>query len=170
MTLSTPQAIAIYEVYPRKVGKPVALQKIQAAIAKHGADFVLERTKKYAERWKELGTPMDKIPHPSTFFHQERFDDDLEAALPLPAARVNGHAPTVPIWQQIKATEALLETNRVALLKTPLPDQFHYTWKDGKSAAYDRDYKQAFEKRQALKQHRDTLNKRLAELREKLCA
>lgn len=62
----------IYEEYPRKVGKPVALRAIRRALATHTADFLLERTKLFAATY--TGDPQF-IPHPSTWFRQERFND-----------------------------------------------------------------------------------------------
>lgn len=66
---------AIYDAYPKKVGRPAALQKIARAIRK-GADpaRLLELTQKYAEAVK--GTDPQFIPHPATWFNQERFNDD----------------------------------------------------------------------------------------------
>lgn len=66
--------VEIYEAYPRKVAKPAALKAIRAAVIKHGGDHVLQRTKEYAQA--RVGQDPQFTPHPSTFFNQERFNDD----------------------------------------------------------------------------------------------
>lgn len=161
-----PQAEQIYQVYPRKVGKPAALPKIISGIIKHGFDVVKERTVAYAERVRMVGQPMALIPHPSTFFHQERFMDDLEAALPLPANVIKGP----PVWQKLKNTQALLESNKKELLRAHLPNQLQYEWVNGKNEKYDRDFRIAQLKRTKLKENIAALEKQLVELqREAAC-
>lgn len=71
------EACKIYDSYPRKVGKPAAIAKILAALKKESATHLLDRTKAFAAStasWPQA----DKcfIPHPSTWFHQERYNDD----------------------------------------------------------------------------------------------
>jgi len=73
----TSSAVAeqIYAAYPRKVGKPAALNAIRKQlVGGHcSAEFLLERTKTYAL----TQTPGDRFtPHPATWFNQERFNDD----------------------------------------------------------------------------------------------
>lgn len=63
----------IYSAYPKKVGKPFALKAIQKALEKHEAAFLLDRTKAYATA---RGSNLNFVPHPSTWFNQERFNDD----------------------------------------------------------------------------------------------
>lgn len=65
----------IYSVYPKKVGKPAALRAIQAAVKKHNAAMVLDKTKAFATRW---GSELKYCPNPSTWFNEERFLDDPE--------------------------------------------------------------------------------------------
>ena len=70
---------AIYAAYPRKVGKPAALKAIAAALrtAPTDADGLLKLTKMYAAAvatWQEHDKQF--VPHPSTWFRQERFKDD----------------------------------------------------------------------------------------------
>lgn len=69
------QAEAIYKEYPLKAAKPEALKAIRKAIEKAGFDHVLERTKAYATI-----RASDKafMPHPATWFNQERYNDDPE--------------------------------------------------------------------------------------------
>jgi hypothetical protein len=63
----------IYSAYPKKVGKPAALRAIRRALRKHSFEFLLERTQLFA---KTCNSPADFIPHPSTWFNQQRFNDD----------------------------------------------------------------------------------------------
>jgi hypothetical protein len=67
------QAEEIYAAYPRKVGHPAAIRAISKSLTKHPFNFILERTRLYAETYNG---PAQYIPHPSTFFRQERFADD----------------------------------------------------------------------------------------------
>ncbi len=67
------QAEEIYKKYPKKVGKPDAINAIKKAINKDGFKHVFERTELYA---KEYNGESRYIPHPSKFFNQERYNDD----------------------------------------------------------------------------------------------
>ena len=63
----------IYAVYPYKVARPVALRAIERALRKFPFAFLLERTQLFAQVRNG-----DKafMPNPSTWFNQERFNDD----------------------------------------------------------------------------------------------
>lgn len=65
----------IYKAYPRHIAVGAAKKSIINAI-KRGvtAEFLLERVKVYAKA-KE-GCDPQYIPHPSTWFNQERYNDD----------------------------------------------------------------------------------------------
>ena len=67
------QAAEVYAAYPLKVGKPAALRAIRSAIQKHGFEPVKAATEAYAA--VRAG---DKayLPHPATWFNQERYNDD----------------------------------------------------------------------------------------------
>ncbi len=67
------QAEEIYNIYPRKTGKPRAIQTIKMAINKYGFNHLIERTKLYAQLYN---SDRKYIPYPGTFFNQERFNDD----------------------------------------------------------------------------------------------
>jgi hypothetical protein len=77
----------IYQLYPVKVGKPDAIKKIVAALKGNTSDFLRERTHAYAAAVSGTDT---MIPHPATWFHQERFNDD-----PKTWARQNGKPKVV---------------------------------------------------------------------------
>ena len=68
------EAEIIYLAYPRKVGKPAAISKIMAALKTESPTHLLERTKLYAA--VVAGSDQQFIPHPSTWFHQQRYNDD----------------------------------------------------------------------------------------------
>lgn len=72
----------IYALYPLKVGKPTALKAIVKALKGYTSDFLRERTHAYANAVSGTDT---MIPHPSTWFNQERFNDD-----PKTWVRANG--------------------------------------------------------------------------------
>lgn len=80
-----PHAAAILNVYPRREGGEAALLSISKAIAQDGFDAVLEKTAEYASavaRWSH-GRKRDtdgksKIPMPSTWFNQRRYNDDTK--------------------------------------------------------------------------------------------
>lgn len=63
----------IYASYPHKVGRPVALKAIRKALRNFTFAFLLERTQAYA---KLRNGDKSFMPHPATWFNQERFNDD----------------------------------------------------------------------------------------------
>ena len=63
----------IYAAYPLKVGKPAALRAISKAMEKIEPVKLLELTKSY---FTKRNGDMSFVPHPSTWFNQERFNDD----------------------------------------------------------------------------------------------
>lgn len=73
--------ISIYEnfeifwnKYPKKVWKRLCFQKF-----KNIKDFknLFEWLDQYINKWKSEETPINYIPNPSTFLHQERFYDEI---------------------------------------------------------------------------------------------
>ena len=77
------QAITIYEAYPRKAARQEALKAIEKQLGKKGFDYLLDRTKAYAQAMK--GKDQQYIPHPATWFNGARFDEPLEAWRPKPS-------------------------------------------------------------------------------------
>src|SRR5678816_2951399 len=77
----SPEAQAIYEAYPLKVGKPAALKVIQKLISS-GVDpaYLLARTKAFATA--RAGNK-DYLPHPATWFRQARYQDDPSTWVPM---------------------------------------------------------------------------------------
>lgn len=72
--VSSAEAEAIYALYPRKIGKPRALQSIGRALKKTSLVMLKERTALYAR--SVFGQDTQFIPHPATWFNQERYNDD----------------------------------------------------------------------------------------------
>ncbi|MBS0328259.1 MAG: hypothetical protein JSR30_00270 [Proteobacteria bacterium] len=69
----------VYDAYPRHVGPRAAVTAIEKAMKRQklSADALLEITLKYAAAvalWPE--SDREYIPHPATFFNQDRFLDD----------------------------------------------------------------------------------------------
>lgn len=64
----------IYAEYPRKVAKPEALKAIAKALTKTPFTDLMAKTRAYAQSC--VGKDPQYIPHPSTWFNQERFNDD----------------------------------------------------------------------------------------------
>ena len=69
------QAEELYSAYPRKEGRGDALKAIEKALTKQPFDYLLKRVKLFADL-KTPWTPKDKLPHPATWFNQERWADD----------------------------------------------------------------------------------------------
>jgi len=71
----------IYQAFPRHVGKKAAHLSIKKALLKISAGALLEKVKLYANSPKVAGLmrsgQRDKIPHPTTWFNQERWVDDI---------------------------------------------------------------------------------------------
>jgi hypothetical protein len=67
------QAAVIYEAYPLKKARPVALRAIAKALQSHSFEFLLERTEAYN---RARNGDMHCVPNPSTWFNQCRFNDD----------------------------------------------------------------------------------------------
>lgn len=156
MLISTPEIIAIYESYPRKVAKPKALKAIFCAVAKDGYEHVKKMTEEFTVAFQSSGKSLEFIPYPATFFNQERYNDDFSAVFPPPSTP--NTTQSVPIWQRIKATEAAL----AALQKTEpaIPS----VWLTSK-AKYDQAVELArpwYSRRKQLKALLEELNQQLA--------
>ena len=64
-----------YELYPRKIGKPKALDKFEGISNDHKLEDIIKGTKNWCNYWKNSNTETKFIPHPTTFLSQERFMD-----------------------------------------------------------------------------------------------
>lgn len=68
------QAEEIYSAYPKKVARPSAIKAIKKAVAQFGYEFILQKTKSYAQ--VRAGQDVQFTPHPATWFNGHRFNDD----------------------------------------------------------------------------------------------
>jgi len=69
-----PKVLAIYKEYPRQEGRKVALVAIAKALKEVSHSELLSKVKLYAI--SVAGIDKTKIPHPTTWFNQGRWDDD----------------------------------------------------------------------------------------------
>ena len=74
------QAEIIYKTYPKHVAKPPALKAIVKALAKLPFEELLAKTKAYAEHCRRTDKEQQFIPHPSTWFNGDQFNDALPVA------------------------------------------------------------------------------------------
>lgn len=65
---------AIYAEYPKKVSKPQALRAIRKALKSTDPEFLLNKTKAYADA-RDCADPQF-TPNPATWFNGERYNDD----------------------------------------------------------------------------------------------
>ena len=84
--------LMIYEAYPLKAGKPAALLKIRKALEKIEPEKLLGITRAFAA---SIGNDKEFCPHPATWFHQERFNDDPTTWRRNTAASGNGIADRI---------------------------------------------------------------------------
>lgn len=79
----SPEIVAIYKAYPRKVGRPVALKAIIRAIQRIKKDdpgidainWLADKTREYAQYVEAVEIEEQFIPHPATYYNQERYSD-----------------------------------------------------------------------------------------------
>lgn len=67
------EATAVYAAYPRKVGRPAAIKAIIRALDKMPFKELLKAVEAYAA--EQVGKDPQYIPHPTTWFNQERWAD-----------------------------------------------------------------------------------------------
>lgn len=74
------QCEAIYAEYPRKQGRAGAIKAIEKALKSATFEHLRDRTRAYAEATRSWNDhDRGYIPHPETWFHDERYDDDPQA-------------------------------------------------------------------------------------------
>lgn len=64
----------VYTLYPRKVGKPSAIKAIIRASKETDFPVLCEKTEAYSKAC--IGKDPQYIPHPATWFNQQRYNDD----------------------------------------------------------------------------------------------
>lgn len=73
---SAEEAEKLYEAYPRKKARPVAIRAILSALKKAPFSELMAAVNKFAR--DSAGTQPKYIPHPATWFNQERWKDSLD--------------------------------------------------------------------------------------------
>ena len=81
-----PRALEVYNAYPLKVARPAALKAIVRALEAIPFEDLLAKTKAYAAA---RGADLAFVPHPATWFNQQRYNDD-------PATWRRNDAPAKP--------------------------------------------------------------------------
>ncbi len=71
------QAEAIYQAYPKHVGKTAALKAITKVMRKVPHEILLARVRQYAA--SRQGQDPQFTPHPATWFNHGRYEDDPQA-------------------------------------------------------------------------------------------
>jgi len=71
----------IYQAYPLKVAKQVAIQAITKQLANISPEVLLAATREFAKAW-ESSPDKTFCPHPATWFNQQRFNDSPETWKP----------------------------------------------------------------------------------------
>jgi len=79
----------IYQSYPIKVGKPDALRAIEKQMREHCPRCLLSTVEAYALRRKGNEKEVPSVPHPATWFNQQRFNDSPETWGPDRAQKSN---------------------------------------------------------------------------------
>lgn len=95
----------IYELYPLKAGKPGALRAIRKALKERDSIFLRERTAAYA---KAVDGTETLIPHPATWFNDERYNDD-------PSTWVRKQLRRERTPSELRAAKDLIEAQMAAL-------------------------------------------------------
>ena len=67
---------AFWDVYPKRVGKPAARKSWGTAVKETAPDLIVEAAGRYSARMSSTGTDQKFICNPSTWLHQERFNDE----------------------------------------------------------------------------------------------
>lgn len=106
MLTESQQIEAIFQAFPRHVGKRAALKAIENAVTRH---WTLNTSREATRRWlwkkakeyalspagqKPQDPAQDFRPHPSTFFNQDRFLDDAAEWQKPNGGKTNGNGKT----------------------------------------------------------------------------
>ena len=91
------ECLQVYEAYPRKVAKPAALKAIAKSLQGTPCNELLTKVKAFAAHHATLGTAEQYIPHPATYFNQQRYND----ALPQTTAQAQTRCQAAPVVESI---------------------------------------------------------------------
>jgi len=138
----------VFKIYPRRVGKKAAINRIREAMHDHGYEFILEKTIAYAKARE--GQPLEFTPHPATWYNQGRYLDEPDTWAVTGSQSGSSPSTTMPVWEAQK-TLALVEADMKLIKEThayPSPGG-GYSW-----GGVDQKHKDAFRK---LRDRRDEL-------------
>lgn len=65
-----------YAAYPRKVGPQKAAEKYRAALKRASHAEIMDGLRRAKLAWERKATPAEYIPHPATWLHGGRWEDD----------------------------------------------------------------------------------------------
>lgn len=99
------QAEEIYKLYPRKVGRPAALKAIMKALKQVPFVTLKKMVAELALAWDNHDTQY--LPHPATWFNQERYNDAAETWSPKKQRENNGP----PLFVQVQRLEQAIEVH-----------------------------------------------------------
>lgn len=77
--LESPLFLAFWQAYPRRIGKGAARIAFSRALALADGNEIVQAAIAYAAHCIEARIEQKFIPHPTTWLHTERWDDDLNA-------------------------------------------------------------------------------------------
>jgi hypothetical protein len=120
------QAIEVYKAYPRHVGKPLAIRAIKTALKSISFEELIKRTRDYAEAVKRSHKDLQYIPMPSTWFNQERYNDDISEQLPSNPYATGRVERVEPIKPRTKAEILRDEPHRAQELANIDDDDFAF--------------------------------------------
>ncbi len=145
-------AQAIYDAYPKKVGVEDALKSITAALKKHPAAYLLDKTQQFAAAVKSWPSSYrykidgrDTCPHPATWFNQGRYADD-PSEWRRAGARSGPDRPAAVTHAATAEQEADADEGRRRLAEGPEPEKgtlAHACWLEARTNALVRDVTKA---------------------------
>jgi uncharacterized protein YdaU (DUF1376 family) len=97
----------IYAAYPKKVGRPTALRAIQKAMGKICPGCLLHATEKYRDVRRNNLDEMPTVPHPATWFNQERYNDDPKTWMVYPQGKGTNQTPKLALTEKEIISQAI---------------------------------------------------------------
>lgn len=97
------ESLTLYGVYPRKVGKTIALKAIDKALKAESFEALLLAVQRWAKKVSREGIEERFIPHPSTWFNQGRYlDEEFERSKPAQKVAQTDEESYL-VWQSMSA-------------------------------------------------------------------
>ncbi len=124
ITASLSECEAIYQWYPKKVGRGAALKAIKNAMKDASVEMLTAAVKAMAEAWKDQESKQ-YCPNASTWFNQKRYTDPFESYRPQIHRNGNGLSG---IDKSILQKEKDLIVSRLATLRSQYDG--HQSWSE----------------------------------------